>query len=454
MVLAVDDLQWCDTGSLRALGVPAAPAGGAAGAHRRDPAHRRAAPGRGAASPSWPRTWPPCAVHPGPLDADATSYLVRERLGADAHDTFVAACHRTTGGNPLLLRQLLRALQVEGVRPDASHADTVNAIGSRAVSSMVLMRLGRLPADCTAVARAIAVLGDGCELVDVATLAGLDERAAAGAIATLARAEVLRPDRPLGFVHPLVGDAVYQALSGGERELSHERAAARADGSRGDAGAGGRAPHARAAPRRPAGRPAAARGRGDGGGPGRCRRGPHLPGAGAGRAADERRPARAAARAGPARDADRRPGRDRSTCGTPTRRPWTRRGGPRSRTMLARTLVFAGGPGEATAVRPQRGGRAAGGPGRRPAGAARPGADRRLHARAAGAGVAGRSPGAAGRGPGRPDARGDAGLGGADRQRRPGAVPRAGPVRAGRRRAAAGRHRAALGGRELHPGDG
>ena len=70
------------------------------------------------------------------------------------------------------------------------------------------------------------MLGDGCELVDVATLTGLDERAAAGAIATLARVEVLRPDRPLGFVHPLVGDAVYQALSGGERELSHERAAA------------------------------------------------------------------------------------------------------------------------------------------------------------------------------------------------------------------------------------
>ncbi len=183
-------------------------------------------------------------VHPGPLAPEATAELVRDRLGADAHDSFTAACHRTTGGNPLLLRQLLRALQVEGVRPDASHADTVNAIGSRAVSSMVLMRLTRLPADCTAVARALAVLGDGCLLADVAALAGLDEPTTATALAALARAEVVRPDYPLGFVHPLVGDAVYQALSSGERELYHERAAARAAGA-------GRSPRAGRRPRDP-----------------------------------------------------------------------------------------------------------------------------------------------------------------------------------------------------------
>ncbi len=37
--------------------------------------------------------------------------LVRERLGDGAEPRFVAACHRTTSGNPLLVRQLLRALE-------------------------------------------------------------------------------------------------------------------------------------------------------------------------------------------------------------------------------------------------------------------------------------------------------------------------------------------------------
>ena len=189
-----------------------------------DAAHRRDARGRGLLA-ELAEDHATVSVHPGPLGPEGTAQLVRLRLGDNAHERFVAACHRTTGGNPLLLRQLLRALQVEGVRPDASHADTVNAIGSRAVSSMVLMRLRRLPADCTAVARAVAVLGDGAELPVVAALAQLDEEQTAAAIAVLARAEVVRVDQPLGFVHPLVGEAVYQDIPPGERELAHERAA-------------------------------------------------------------------------------------------------------------------------------------------------------------------------------------------------------------------------------------
>ena len=92
------------------------------------------------------------AVHPAPLSAEGTAAVVRERL-EQADDAFVGACFRTTSGNPLLLRQLLRALETEGVRPDASHADTVRAIGSRAVSSMVMMRLRRMPAGAAGTSR-------------------------------------------------------------------------------------------------------------------------------------------------------------------------------------------------------------------------------------------------------------------------------------------------------------
>lgn len=224
VVLAVDDLQWCDSGSVRALafllrrleGLPVL----ITATLRTGETHEDEA-----LLAELVQDLATVTVHPGPLGPEGTAQLVRHRLGEDAHASFVAACHRTTGGNPLLLRQLLRALQVEGIRPDASHADTVNAIGSRAVSSMVLMRLARLPKDCTTVARAVAVLGDGADLPVVAALAQLDDAATAAAIAVLARAEVVRVDHPLGFVHPLVGEAVYQDLPPGERELHHERAA-------------------------------------------------------------------------------------------------------------------------------------------------------------------------------------------------------------------------------------
>ncbi len=224
VVLAVDDVQWCDTGSVRALAFLLKRLDGlrvlvVATLRTGEPHDDEALLAELAQDHAT------VSVLPGPLGADGTAELVRRRLGDQAHPAFVAACHRTTGGNPLLLRQLLRALEVEGVRPDASHADTVNAIGSRAVSSMVLMRLGRLPAECMDVARALAVLGDGASLPAVAGLARYDEATTARAIAALARAEVVRSQSPLGFVHPLVGEAVYGVLSSGERELFHERAA-------------------------------------------------------------------------------------------------------------------------------------------------------------------------------------------------------------------------------------
>src|SRR3954468_10527472 len=164
-------------------------------------------------------------VRPRPLTEAAVASMVRERLGADADASFCAAVHRATGGNPLLLRQLLTALEADGVAPDAAHAHVVRDIGQGAVSRSVLLRLARLGPEVAAVARAVAVLGENADLPAIGSLAGIDEQAVAAASAALALAEILRPERPLGFVHPLVRDAVYHDLPLGERELQHARAA-------------------------------------------------------------------------------------------------------------------------------------------------------------------------------------------------------------------------------------
>jgi len=223
LVIAIDDVQWCDTSSLRFLGyltnrfeglrllVVATWRTGEQNAD--DDALHELASAPDAIS-----------IRPGPLSSDGTTSLVTGRL-AGADEAFTAACFRTTAGNPLLLRQLLRALEFEGIRPDASHADTVRAIGSRAVSSMVLLRFRRMPAANREVARAVAVLGDGVSLPTVAAMTGLSQETTGRAISALARSEVLRPEHPLGFVHPLVASAVYDDLPIGERELQHERAA-------------------------------------------------------------------------------------------------------------------------------------------------------------------------------------------------------------------------------------
>jgi signal transduction histidine kinase len=65
-----------------------------------------------------------------PLSEPAVAELVRERLGADDHAAFSAACHAATGGNPLLLNELLMALDAERVTPDAAHVGMVADLGS------------------------------------------------------------------------------------------------------------------------------------------------------------------------------------------------------------------------------------------------------------------------------------------------------------------------------------
>ncbi len=224
LLLAVDDLHWCDRPSLRFLAYLArrldgAPVLVASTLRSNEPPTDPALLGEIAGDPAT------LSLRPGPLSATAVTDLVRERLGAGADPAFCGACHEATGGNPLLLRQLLRALEAEGVRPDADQAGVVRAIGPRAVSGTVLLRLARQSSDARAVARAAAVLGESAALPAVAVLAGCDERAAAAATGELIRAEILRPDPPLGFVHPLVRDAVYHDVPPAERDLEHERAA-------------------------------------------------------------------------------------------------------------------------------------------------------------------------------------------------------------------------------------
>jgi tetratricopeptide (TPR) repeat protein len=224
LLLEIDDLQWCDRPSLRFLAylvrrLEGQPVLVSASVRTGDPPTDAALLAEIANDPSTAH------VRPGPLSEEAVAELVARRLGAEPEPPFREACHRTTGGNPLLVRQLLNALETDAVRPDAAHADVVRAIGSRAVSSSVLLRLARLPGEAATVARAVAILGESADLPAVAGVSGLDEAQVAGTMAALARAEILRPEPPPGFVHPLVRDAVYQGLPLGERELLHARAA-------------------------------------------------------------------------------------------------------------------------------------------------------------------------------------------------------------------------------------
>src|SRR5262245_17501485 len=223
LLLVIDDLHWSDRPSLRWLAYllprieeldTAVVAGIRAGEQGEDPALI-------AQIVSDPAT---TIVRPVPLSERATTELVRGTLSPDADDEFCATCHEITGGNPLLMRELLSAIVAEGVDPSAASVPGLQELAARAGSRAVALRLSRLAPGATRLAQAVAILGDDVDPYQAAYLADLDAQEASQATADLVRVDILRLRRPLAFVHPLVRAAVYETLTPLERSRGHARA--------------------------------------------------------------------------------------------------------------------------------------------------------------------------------------------------------------------------------------
>jgi DNA-binding CsgD family transcriptional regulator len=223
LLLGLDDLHWCDLPSLRWLayllprmeGLDLTLLVGL----------RPAEPGVDAALMSQIVSDPLATViRPAPLSIEAATRLLRETLSPDAEDGFCAACQEETGGNPLLLRELVHAIAAEGLAPTKENVPRLRELEAQVGSRAVSRRLSGLPPEATALARAVAVLGDDADPRQAAALAGLDEPAASEAAGALARVDVLRAQPPLGFVHPLIRAAVYDELTALDRDSGHARA--------------------------------------------------------------------------------------------------------------------------------------------------------------------------------------------------------------------------------------
>ena len=224
LLLAIDDLHWCDLPSLRWLAylLPRIEGLSLSVVVGLRPAEPGEDPGLLDQIVSDPLA---TVIRPAPLSSEATARFLREALSPTADDAFCAACEEETGGNPLLLRELVHAIAVEGLVPIEANVTRLRALEARAGSRAVSLRLSRLPPEARALARAVAILGDDADPRLAAELAGLDAQAASEAAGALVRVDVLRQQETLGFVHPLIRAAVYESLTPLERDSGHERAA-------------------------------------------------------------------------------------------------------------------------------------------------------------------------------------------------------------------------------------
>jgi DNA-binding NarL/FixJ family response regulator len=161
-------------------------------------------------------------VHPAPLSVTAVRTLVREGVGGvDPQPAVADAAHATTGGNPLLLRELIRALAADGGPPTV--AGVRRALPSSVVRS-VSLRLARLAPEERRLAQALSLVGRFAETELIAAVAGLDPSAVLSGLQALRALELIAGDPP-GFVHPLVRAAIAEDIDAGEQVVMHRAAA-------------------------------------------------------------------------------------------------------------------------------------------------------------------------------------------------------------------------------------
>jgi DNA-binding CsgD family transcriptional regulator len=225
LVLAVDDVHWADPPSLRFL------------VHLGEQSEqlpivlllavRSGEPDVRADLLARLRALPRARVlAPAPLTPGAVRELIRAGYDPDASEAFCAACGRVSGGNPFLLSELLAALRADAIAADDAGAERAGDLVPATVLQSLAVRLGRLGSEASALAGALAVLGDGAPLRRVAALAELAADEAERAADALAAAGLIGPGEPLGFVHPLIAAAIRKDMPGFARARAHRRAAA------------------------------------------------------------------------------------------------------------------------------------------------------------------------------------------------------------------------------------
>ncbi|MFF1278947.1 AAA family ATPase [Streptomyces marokkonensis] len=211
VVLMVDDLQWTDTESLRALALPLVQRARRPvlfvfsvlpGDVRGNRQHVRdlLAPSPGTAGPSCDAGSHACADPPhhrtvelSALGPDSVRLLVEQAFRETTDAAFLDTVSVRSGGNPLLLRTLLDEAHYLRLRPTEAHAAVAATLRPERVRQRLDAFFRSQPDHVRRAAYALTVLGTAADAPFVAHLAELDDAGLSEAIDVLRRAGLVDP---------------------------------------------------------------------------------------------------------------------------------------------------------------------------------------------------------------------------------------------------------------------
>ena len=154
--------------------------------------------------------------------------LIQETAGVMPGDSVVAAVHRSTGGNPLFVGEVIRLLAAEGGLGPIDDPAGLRLAIPEGIREVIGRRVARLPDPCAKVISLASIFGREFSL---RPLARLSEVPAGELLDTLeesisARMVAEVPGAPgrLRFTHTLIRDIVYENIPAGQRLRLHQRA--------------------------------------------------------------------------------------------------------------------------------------------------------------------------------------------------------------------------------------
>lgn len=218
VLLAIDELQWLDSSSARAVRFAARRLRGAIGvlAAQRNPPEPPASD-----ELRLPEVERLRMVRLAPLTRSQIHRLVRERTGRAFPPPVLRRIDRVAAGNPFVALEIARTLGSDGREGKVGFPESLRELVAARLAGLepevldallLAAALGRPRVD--AIQRALEG-GDAAELLG---------RAEAAEIVTITGGE-------LAFTHPVLASGVYAAAAGAERRAAHRRLAAVVDGT-------------------------------------------------------------------------------------------------------------------------------------------------------------------------------------------------------------------------------
>ena len=164
------------------------------------------------------------------LSCEEVAALVREISDHEISPDLGSALHARTGGNPLFVEEITRALAAEGELGAPDAADRAARAAPEGVRQVIRARVARLPAASRDALDVASVIGREFDLVVLErACAPFDAKGLRSAVQSAADAGIVEPVAGWGagryrFVHILLRDALYDGLASERRAALHAAA--------------------------------------------------------------------------------------------------------------------------------------------------------------------------------------------------------------------------------------